>query len=87
MPEIHAHDPIDAETPTEGDDISDQHVTLPLHKPDSTRSPRTSCAGLSNPSEEDPFTDDGYVSDGMMASFTFGQLHERLCDGQRKEVR
>ena len=87
MPEIRAHDTIDAETAIEGDDISDQHVALPLHKPDSTRSPRTSCVGLSNPSEEDPFTDDGYVSDGMMASFTLGQLHERLYYGQREEVR
>ena len=78
MPEIHADDTIDAETATEGDDISDQHVALPLDKPDSTRSPRASCAGLSNPSGEDPFTDDGYVSDGMVASFYFRTIVRSL---------
>ena len=81
MPEIRTNqtgETIDAQTSTEGDDISDQHVALLLDIPHSPTSPRTSCAGLSSPSEDNTFTDDGYVSDGTIASFYHGQLNQRL---------
>lgn len=76
MSEIRAHQAIDAQTSTEGNDISDQCLTLLSDLPDSPTSPITSCAGLSNPSEEHSFTDDGYVSDGTIASFNYRQSSE-----------
>ena len=67
MTDIRAHDTIDAQPSSEGDDISDGHVALPPSQLDSTSSPTKSCTGSSNPFEEHSFTDDGYVSDGMIA--------------------
>ncbi|KAL9133448.1 MAG: hypothetical protein Q9175_005373 [Cornicularia normoerica] len=61
MPEIHAT--IDAQPSTEGEDISNQIVALPVDQPDSVPSHTRSCTGLSDPFEEHSFTDDGYVSD------------------------
>ena len=74
MTEIRADDTTDAQPPADGEDIADQNVALPLDQPDSVTSPSKSCAGLSNPFEEHSFTDDGYVSDGTVASLSFGQL-------------
>lgn len=63
MTERRADDSIDAQPSTDGEDITDQTVALPLEQPDSVTSPAKSCAGLSNPFEQHSFTDDGYVSD------------------------
>ena len=87
MSDIRAHKTIDAQTSTEGEDISDQHVARLSDLPGSPTSPTTTCAGLSNPSEEHSFTDDGYVSDGTIASFNYRQLSESLSCWQREEVR
>lgn len=85
MPEIRAHDQIGAQTSTEGEDISLQHVALPLDPPESTTSPTTSCAGPANPFDKNSFTDGGFDSDGTMASFTFRPLSEGLSCWQREE--
>lgn len=63
MTERRADDTIDAQPSTDGEDITDQTVALPLDQPDSVTSPTKSCAGLSDPFEQRSFTDDGYVSD------------------------
>ena len=89
MSEIRGHETIDAQpstVTTEGDDISDQHVALLSNLPDSTTSPTTSCTGLSNQSQDNAFTDDGYVSDGMITSFNYRQVNESLSCSQREEV-
>ena len=74
MTERRADDSIDAQPSTDGEDITDQTVALPLEQPDSVTSPAKSCAGLSNPFEQHSFTDDGYVSDGTRAPSFSGQL-------------
>lgn len=73
MTERRADDTIDAQPSTDGEDITDQTVALPLDQPDSVTSPTKSCAGLSDPFEQRSFTDDGYVSDGTRAPSSFGQ--------------
>ena len=85
MPEIRAYDQIGAQSSTEGQNISVQHVAPPLDRPESATSPPTSCAGPANPFDKNSFTDDGDISDGTMASFTFRPLSEGLSCWQREE--
>lgn len=87
MSEIRAHDMVSAQSSTEGQDISVQHPPLPSDRPESTTSPTTSCAGPANPFDKNSFTDDGYNSDGTIASVPFRPLSEGLSCWQRQEVR
>ena len=64
MTEIHAHDKIDAQASTAGQDITPRHVAQQSDQPESTTSSTRDCAGLQSPFEDHSFVDDGYVSDG-----------------------
>ncbi len=69
MTEIRAHSTINAQPSTKGDDSSSEQAALPDDHPASTTSPTQTCAGLSNPFDQNSFIDDGYVSDGTLPSF------------------